>query len=154
MRTGTLDRVAPCPDEAHRSASVASRVHTGTSSFASVMTVPAALDFHHAVGGAYKEARLRYLRSLWTEPAGEMEHVETLGGLDEASWSGIGSLRLRDRSTEQDARSLQQALEAAGVFTVIRVGLGGGACVRITPQVFTQPAQISALVDVLKRLRS
>ncbi|MEO0423080.1 MAG: aminotransferase class V-fold PLP-dependent enzyme [Pseudomonadota bacterium] len=154
MRAGTLDRVAPYPGEAHEADLVASRVHTGTSSFASVMTIPAALDWHRAVGGAYKEARLRYLRGLWTEPAQAMAHIEVLGGLDEASWSGIGSLRLRGRSTVEEARALQGALEEAGVFTVIRVGLQGGACVRVTPQVFTQPAEMSKLVDVLRRLRA
>ena len=155
MRQGTLAAVAPYPGESdEQDTRVAARVHTGTSSFASVMTIPTALEFHHAVGGPNKEARLRYLRRLWTEPASRMPHIELLGGADEASWSGIGSLRLRGRRSADEARSLQGKLQEAGVFTVIRVGLDGGTCVRVTPQVFTHPDEIAVLVDRLRQLRA
>lgn len=82
-----------------------------------------------------------------------MSHIELLGGLDEASWTGMGSFRLEGRHSEQDVTALQQRLEQEfGIFTVIRDGLASGYCVRITPQVFTTPDELAQLVDALQRL--
>ncbi len=154
MRRGTLDRVALHPGESDgEDRGVHSRIHSGTGNFAATLAIPAALDFHEAVGPANKEARLRYLRSLWTSEAERMAHIELLGGRDEASWTGIASFRLRGQSSVEDAIALQQRLETEfGLFTVIRKGLDGGACVRITPQVFTSADDMAVLVDALRRL--
>ena len=156
MRRGTLDRIAPYPGEVDPDGTrAAARIHSGTSNFAAMISVPAALDFHQAVGGANKEARLRYLRSLWTDEAASMAHIEVLGGADEASWTGMGAFRLAGRSSVDDARALQARLEHDfGIFTVVRRGLASGACVRVTPQVFTTPDEIGQLVDALGHLTS
>ncbi len=82
-----------------------------------------------------------------------MSHIELLGGLDEESWTGMGSSRLRGRRSEKAVTALQQRLEQEfGIFTVIRRGLASGYCVRVTPQVFTTPNDMAQLVDALKRL--
>lgn len=156
MRSGTLSKVAPYPGETDpQNRSVARRVHPATSNFAANLAIPAALDFHQVIGGANKEARLRYLRSLWTDEAAGMEHIEVLGGGDEASWTGLASFRLRGRTSSEEARALQQRLEHDfGIFTVARYALDSGACVRITPQVFTSADEISQLVDALRGLRA
>jgi selenocysteine lyase/cysteine desulfurase len=156
MRRGSLEKVAPHPGESGgEDRGVRSRIHSGTGNFAATLAIPAALDFHEAVGPANKEARLRYLRSLWTSEAGRMSHIEVLGGRDEASWTGIASFRLAGQSSVDDAIALQQRLENEfEIFTVIRKGLDGGACVRITPQVFNSADDIGVLVDALKRLSS
>ncbi len=154
MRRGTLGKVAPHPGESGGAdQGVRSRIHSGTGNFAKTLAIPAALDFHEAVGPANKEARLRYLRSLWTSEAEGMPHIEVLGGRDEASWTGIASFRLAGQSSVDDATALQQRLENDfGIFTVIRKGLDGGGCVRITPQVFNSADDIAVLVDALRRL--
>ncbi len=156
MRRGSLEKVSPYPGETDSdNSSVARRVHTATSNFAANLAIPAALDFHQAIGGANKEARLRYLRQLWTREASAMSHIEVLGGGDEDSWTGIASLRLAGRNSPRDARELQRTLEQEhGIFTVARYGLDSGACIRITPQVFTSADEIARLVDTLKRLRA
>ncbi len=154
MKQGSLGKISPYPGEQDPENSRAStRVHMATSNFASLITIPKAIDFHLAVGPANKEARLRYLRSLWTDAAQQMSHIELLGGLDEASWTGMGSFRLVGETTAAHATALQQRLEKEfGIFTVIRVGLASGSCVRITPQVFTSPSEIEALVAALEQL--
>ena len=82
-----------------------------------------------------------------------MAHLDVLGGLDEASWTGLGSFRLVGQSTVEDAMRLQARLENEfGIFSVIRKGLDSGACVRITPQVFNTPDEIGQLVDALRKL--
>lgn len=154
MKRGSLSKIAPYPGESDPENSRAStRVHMATSNFASIITIPHAIDFHQSIGGANKEARLRHLRQLWTSEAESMSHIELLGGLDEESWTGMGSFRLPGKKSVADARELQQRLENDfGIFTVIRVGLASGSCVRITPQVFTSAEEISMLVDAMKRL--
>ena len=127
--------------------------HVGTSNFAAVLAIPHALDFHEAIGAANKEARLRYLRQLWTDEAESMAHIELVGGLCEQSWTGMGSFRLAGRRTAKEVTALQQRLEQEfGIFAVIRKGLASGYCVRVTPQVFTTPDDMAQLVDALKRL--
>ena len=154
MRRGSLEKVAPYPGETDpENVDASTRVHTATSNFAAVLAIPHALDFHEAVGPANKEARLRYLRELWTGEAESMPHIEVLGGLDEASWTGMASFRLEGRRSAGDAAALQRRLEHDfGIFTVVRDGLASGYCVRVTPQVFTVPAEIEKLVDALRRL--
>lgn len=154
MRRGSLQKIAPYPGESDPGNTLAwTRVHMATSNFAAVLTIPQALDFHESIGAANKEARLRYLRQLWTNEAESMSHIELLGGIDEASWTGMGSFRLEGRNSEKDAKGLQQRLEQEfGIFTVIRDGLASGYCVRVTPQVFTMPDELAQLVDALKRL--
>lgn len=154
MRRGSLAKIAPYPGESDpEGVDASTRVHTATSNFAAVLAIPHALDFHEALGPANKEARLRYLRSLWTSEAESMPHIELLGGLDEASWTGMASFRLAGRRTARDATDLQQRLENDfGIFTVVRDGLASGYCVRVTPQVFSTPDEIEKLVDALRRL--
>jgi len=154
MRQGSLQKITPYPGESDPGNNeVSTRVHSGTLNFAAVLAVPHALDFHEAIGGANKEARLRYLRQLWTNEAESMSHIELLGGLDEASWTGMASFRLSGRNSEEEVRELQQRLEREfGIFTVVRAGLASGYCIRITPQVFTTPDHLAQLVDALKRL--
>ncbi|MEM1436574.1 MAG: aminotransferase class V-fold PLP-dependent enzyme [Pseudomonadota bacterium] len=156
IRRGSLDRIAPYPGDSDDGPNrIARRVHSGTGNFAAVLAIPAALEFHNALGGANKEARLRYLRSLWTEPAQAMNHVEVLGGTEESAWSGLGSFRLAGRTSRKDVMALQQRLEQQHrIFTVARYGLDGGACIRITPQVYTARTEVERLVDALDALRT
>ena len=154
MHQGTLHKVAPYPGVLDpENTSVARRVHPATSNFAANLAIPAALDFHQAIGAANKEARLRYLRGLWTNEAENMSHIEVLGGGDEAAWSGLASFRLRGKNSGADVRELQQRLEHDfGIFTVARYALNSGACIRITPQVFTSENEIATLVEDMRRL--
>lgn len=154
MRRGSLHKIAPYPGETDPENTKAStRVHMGTQNFSAMITIPQAIDFHEAIGPAHKEARLRYLRQLWTNEAESMDHIELLGGLDEASWTGMGSFRIQGKRSAKDAAELQLRLEKEfGIFTVVRDGLASGHCVRITPQIFTTPGELAQLVDALKRL--
>jgi selenocysteine lyase/cysteine desulfurase len=154
MRRGSLEKIAPYPGEEDPGNTLAAtRIHSGTVNFAARLAVPTALDFHLALGGKNKEARLRYLRGLWTSEAENMDHIELLGGADESSWAGIGSFRTRGHTSIENAQHLQQRLENEfGIFTVVRKGLNSGGCVRITPQVFNSADDIGRLVEAMGKL--
>lgn len=154
MKTGTLTKVAPHPGEQDPEQSkTAARVHMATANFAAFITVPDALAFHHAVGGPYKEARLNYLRQLWTTEAKKMAWIEVLGGKDEMSRSGMAAFRVKGKNTEKQMQAIQQRLELEfNVFTVVRNDLVSGSCIRVTPQIFTRLADIKQLVYALQQL--
>ena len=75
-RLASIDRMMA--DEDSPPDSVQSRVHSGTAHFATFLTVPAALDFHFAVGPSYKAARLKYLRDLWVNEARALGSIDIL----------------------------------------------------------------------------
>ena len=149
-----IDTIAPFHGDApEESSSIRARVHPATRNFAATLAIPKAFEFHQAVGPEAKEARLKYLRTLWVDETRAMPHIELLGGTDAASITGISSFRIRGKKTVADAVSLQKRLEEEfGVFTVMRDGLNGGACVRITPQVFNTPDDIDVLVSAMGKL--
>ncbi|WMJ70861.1 aminotransferase class V-fold PLP-dependent enzyme [Stenotrophomonas sp. 24(2023)] len=132
---------------------ITSRVHTGTVNFAAYLALPEAIALHQQIGAANKQARLRYLRERWTVPARQMAHLQVLSSPDPALASALASVRLRGRSSVADNMALQKRLlDAHQIFTTWRDGLDSGACVRVTPSVFTRPAQIDALVQALAAL--
>ncbi|MDP2534567.1 aminotransferase class V-fold PLP-dependent enzyme [Alteromonas stellipolaris] len=154
MKKGTLDKISPYPGETDSTNKlVYKRVHTATSNFASILTIPAALDFHQSIGAANKEARLRYLRNLWVEEAKKLPNIEVLGGEDDASSTGMGAFRIKGKVSLEDAKTLQQRLENEfNVFTVVRVGLASGCCIRVTPQIFISAEEMKQLTLALKSL--
>ncbi|MFK8042407.1 aminotransferase class V-fold PLP-dependent enzyme [Congregibacter sp.] len=154
MRRGTREKISVHPAEKDLSStSVSARVHPGTINFAAILAVPDALEFHNAVGGANKAARLRYMNDLWRNEAETLSHIEVLGGADPESRTGMGSFRLLGKNSDDDAKALQKKLETDfGIFSVARYGLADGACVRITPQVFTTPNELEKLGSALKKL--
>lgn len=132
---------------------VRARVHTGTANFAAYLALADALDFHEQIGGAAKAARLGHLRDLWTGPLRGFGSVEMLTPADPRLTSAIGAFRLRGvTGARENALLAKRLLEQFGVFTVHRSGLAHGACVRVTPGVFTSEADIGRLTTALKAL--
>lgn len=137
-------------DTAFPADDVRSRAHTGTSNFAAYMTAPDALDFHEAIGTPAKEARLRHLRDLWAEALRGHQEWEILTPADPRMHAGITSFRRRGRPGLQENIALaRRLLEEAKIFTVHRPGLASGACVRVTPSVFTSTDDIAQLLKTL-----
>lgn len=133
------------PDE------IRTRVHTGTTNTANVLTIPDALDFHERIGIANKSARLRYLRDLWVKEARQIKGVQVLTPDDPRLYAGITAVRLAGRTSQADNQSLVQRLrEKHGIFTVARGGLASGYSVRVTPALFTRPADVARLAQALK----
>ncbi len=133
--------------------SIEARVHTGTTNFAAYLTVPDALNLREQIGASAIEARLRALRTGWAEPLRHHPGIEILTPPDPRLFAGITSFRLRGQTTPAQNRALAQTLlDRFGVFTVARSGVAAGACVRVTPGVFTTMAEIAALRDAVRSL--
>lgn len=153
IRRSRVQDIDPYMGEPDPRASASARVHTGTVNFAAIMTLPHALTLHEAIGAARKEARLRHLSGHWLDIAKVTGAYEVLAAEDPLLRSAIASFRLRGRRGLEDNRRLaERLLEEFGIHTVIREGLASGACVRVTPSVFTRLDEIERLGDALKRM--
>jgi selenocysteine lyase/cysteine desulfurase len=147
IRRGRVADVDPfMASDDYGSEDIRARTHSGTSDFAAFLTVPDALDVHEAIGAAAKAARLAHLRRLWTEPLRGNRRIEVLSPPDPRLAAGIGAFRLAGRTgAAENAALARTLLERFGLFTVHRTGLAHGACVRVTPGVFTSEDQIARL---------
>jgi isopenicillin-N epimerase len=140
-------------DEAAPLSSIDSRIHTGTTSFATMLTIPAALDFHDAVGPAYKAARLRLLRDRWVQAVRAVPGVEILTADGAADVAAITSFRLRGETSKAANQATQKLLlERFGVFTQWRTGLASGDCIRVTPALYNSLADVDRLASALTSL--
>jgi isopenicillin-N epimerase len=121
-RVGDIDRMMG--DEDQPNDSILSRVHSGTVNFAAFLSVPAALDFHAAVGPAYKVARLRFLRNRWVSAARGLPALDILTPDDPEMVGAITSFRLHGRTSPEDNQRVVDDLRVRyGLFTVVRTGL-------------------------------
>ena len=127
------------------------RVHTGTVDFAAQLTVPAALDFQDGIGDAARAGRLRYLRDRWAEALRGTPGLEILTPQDKRLHGGITSFRFAGRTSEaENAAIAKRLLDEYRIFSVQRAGPARGACVRITPALFNNSAEMDMLVKALK----
>ena len=128
-----------------------SRIHTGTTDFAAMMTVPDAIDFQDKIGVPRKAARIRYLRDAWVKPARAIAGVDILTPDDAALVGAITSFRLHGNGDRAGNAAIARTLaDEFGVFTVARSGLSKGDCVRVTPALYNSPADAAKLVAALR----
>lgn len=132
---------------------IESRMHTGTANFATYLTVPAAIDFHEAVGAAYKAARLRYLRDTWVQGVRGVPGVEVLTPDDPDRVAALSAFRLHgDGSREGNQAVVQRLFDEYQLFTVWRTGVAQGDCVRVTPALYNTPGDCERLAAALREL--
>lgn len=152
IRRGRVADIDPYMGE-HDRGDVRTRVHTGTLNFAAYLALPAALELHQRIGVANKQARLHRLRNRWVDVARDIAGIELLASSDPRLTSAIASFRLRGRTSLADNVALsKRLLKDHGVFAVWRDGLASGACVRVTPSIFTSEAQVDRLVAALGKI--
>jgi selenocysteine lyase/cysteine desulfurase len=137
-------------DESSPATSIQSRIHTGTSNFAAFLSVPTALDFHDAVGPAYKASRLRHLRDRWVEQVRGKPGIEVLTPDEPGMAAAITGFRLHGRGRRAENQLVvQELLERHRLFTVWRTGLARGDCVRVTPALYNTPADADRLAAAM-----
>ncbi len=154
IRENQLDAIAPNPSaEMDEKDSIVGRVHTGTTNFAAIITLPAAFDYHARVGAANKEARLRYLRDVWVEAVQDIKNLRVLTGNDPRLHGGITSFRFAGKTSVADNKAIvERLLKDHGIFSVHRDGVAKGACVRITPSIYNSVENVRQLARALRAL--
>lgn len=154
IRKSRLHDIAPATGEPDNSKDrIQSRIHTGTFNYAAWLTVPEALNFHHVIGAQRKAARLTYLRQYWNDAVRPLKDVQLLTLTDNSSAAGIHSFRIAGNNSAEANKAIAARLHNNfGIFTVHRTGLHNGACVRVTPGVFTLTSELDKLVAALKEI--
>jgi len=152
VRHGRLADIDPYLS-AHASDDIATRIHTGTVNFAAYLTLPVALDAHAQIGVANKQARLQLLRNRWVDAARGIAGVELLASSDPRQVNAIASFRLQGQTSWSDNVAVSDRLaQEHGIYVVPRKGLASGACLRVTPGIFTPESHMDRLVDALRQL--
>ncbi len=154
IREGRLDAIDRAHgDESAPPTSIDSRIHTGTTHFATIMTIPDALDFQASIGIAQKSARLRFLRDRWVKAVRAIPGVDVLTPDDPALVGAISAFRLHGRNTREANQALAKTLlDEFGLFTFYRTGLAKGDCVRVTPTLYNSPADSDRLARAVKTI--
>ena len=154
IRADKLDRIDRAhADESFPLANIGSRIHTGTTHFATVMTIPAALDFQASIGIEHKSARLRFLRDRWAVPARAIAGVDVLTPDDTRMVGALTAFRIKGRGDRESNNALTRTLlDEFGIFTFARTGIAKGDCVRVTPALYSTPADADRLVRALQIL--
>jgi len=150
VRRGRVADLAPYMGEPDTD-DLQTRVHTGTVNFAACMALPVALALHARIGVANKRARLLHLRNHWLDALRGDARVQLLASPDPRLSSAIAAFRLHGQSSmAANLHTAERMLREAGVFVVPREGLASGACLRVTPGIFSTPAQMDALVAAVR----
>ncbi|NYE61610.1 selenocysteine lyase/cysteine desulfurase [Duganella sp. 1224] len=140
-------------DEDYPASDIRSRVHSGTVNAAALMTIPAALKLHDDIGVANRGRRLRELRDHWVRQVRGLDGIQVLTPDEAGSYGAVTSFRLRGHTTfEQNVALSNRLFEQYRLFTVARKGPVGGACIRVTPGLFTRESDLEQLVLALKEL--
>jgi len=135
----------------HAPTDIRARVLAGTVNAAGLMTIPATLRQHAEMGTRTKGARLLHLRQHWVTQLRDNKKVQILAPDDMAG--AVTSLRIAGKTSFDDNVALQRTLiEQYRIFTVPRKGPTGGACLRITPALFTTKAELDQLVRAINHL--
>jgi selenocysteine lyase/cysteine desulfurase len=155
IRPGAAAMIAPAPAEPDaKPDDVQAKVHQGTLDYAPQLTLPAALDFQDQVLPVpMKLARLQYLRNRWVSQLRGLPGLEIMLGDDPATFAAITSFRIAGHNSPAENIAITDTLfKDYSIMTVHRIGLTAGACVRVTPALFTTPAECDRLVAALKDL--
>ncbi len=130
---------------------ITARVPSGVTNYPAILTIPAAVDFHYAVGAAAKEKHLRALRDRWVHQVEDIPNIEICVPRDPARYCAITSFRLKGMHTVADAQKVQHRLfDKYKIHTIWRTGLAKGPVIRVAPGLYNTLEDSDALATALK----
>lgn len=132
---------------AERTADVRKFEEIGTHPAAPHNAIALALVFHRAIGGARKLARLRALRDRWVRAlTAESPRVRVMTPLDDPRSGAIALVEIDGL----DTAALAHWLWTRHHIVTSAIAFNGVTGIRVTPNVFTTPAEIDAFTDAVR----
>lgn len=122
--------------------------HFGTIPFANIMTIKAALLFQQRILISGKQQYLQQLKVQWIDAVQHLDQVEILTPVSEQWSCAIAAFRMKNMEAKQVVKRLW---EDHRILTVVR-NLKSGDCIRVTPQVYNNPADGELLIKALGKL--
>ena len=122
----------------------------GTHPAANHNAIAAALAFHQSIGDLRKAARLRYLRDRWALPLQQSSNRVTIWTrLDDDNAScGIALVGIKGLG----AGKLSDHLFTRYKILTVAIHHQSFSGIRVTPNVYTTPAEINAFTDAMRRV--
>lgn len=124
--------------------------HTGTHPVHTDLAIQHAISFHNSIGAARTEARMRYLQQYWTTKVRGVKNIIVNTPADPLRAAGIANVGVATMAPGDLAKTL---LDRYRIWTVAidRENVRGA---RITPNLYTTPAELDVLVRALKDIAS
>lgn len=153
VRKGVIPKIWPLfPAGAPLGDDIRKFEHVGTQPEALKLALGEAIAFHNGIGGARKEARLRYLRDYWADRLEALPGFRLLTSRDPKQSCGIGTWTISDF----DMGGLSRALFDRNKIYTITVGIpssDGGADpvigMRVTPSIYTTRQELDLFVEAV-----
>ena len=124
--------------------------HTGTHPVHTDLGIENAINFHLELGVERKQARLKYLQQYWSTRVRDVPNVVFNSPRDASRTGAIGNVGIAGMKPADLAKTL---LERHKVWTVaIDNNNANVHGVRITPQLYTTPAELDVLVKAITAL--
>ena len=119
----------------------------GTHPAANHNAIAEALTFHESIGCERKAARLRYLRSLWTERLSRFPNVTIRTSPDPAQSCGVVLVSVEGKKAPALAEELWK--QRILVVAIVHKDFEG---LRVTPNIYTTPREIDLFATAMERL--
>lgn len=122
--------------------------HTGTHPVHTDLAINAAIDFHHAIGAARKEARLRFLQNYWVSKVRGTHNIVLNTPSDPSRSCAIANVGV---AGIKPGDLMDVLMKKYRIWTVAIDGAGVHG-VRVTPHLFTSTGELDAFVNALREL--
>ena len=122
--------------------------HTGTNPVYHDLSIENAIDYYNMLGGARKEARLRYLQEYWTKQVRELPKININTPKESHRACGIANVGIEGVHPKEMAKKLMDHYK---IYTVGINGTSVKGC-RITPNVFTTTDELDIFVKALQEM--
>jgi isopenicillin-N epimerase len=119
----------------------------GTHPAANHNAIAEALTFHESIGCERKAARLRYLRSLWTERLSRFPSVTIRTSPDPAQSCGVVLVSVEGKKAPALAEELWK--QRILVVAIVHKDFEG---LRVTPNIYTTPREIDLFASAMEKL--
>lgn len=122
--------------------------HTGTHPVHHDLSIENAIDYYHMLGGARKEARLRYLQEYWSSKVRNHPNIVVNTPKEAHRACGIANVGIKNMKPAVLAKRL---MEECQIFTVAISYANVSGC-RISPNVFTTTQELDIFVKSLQEM--
>jgi selenocysteine lyase/cysteine desulfurase len=119
----------------------------GTHPAANHNAIAEALTFHESIGCERKAARLRYLRSLWTDRLSRFPSVTIRTSPDPAQSCGVVLVSVEGKKAPALAEELWK--QRILVVAIVHKDFEG---LRVTPNIYTTPREIDVFANAMEKL--
>lgn len=144
-----IDTLWPVFAEHKRESGDISRLnHTGTHPVYHDLAIENAIDYYNMLGGARKEARLRYIQEYWTSKVRGYKGIKVNTPKESHKACGIANVGIEGMKPKNLEKRL---FDEYNIFTVAIDYANVQGC-RITPNVFTTTEELDVFVKALKKM--